>query len=146
MSMRMEELKYRIKEHEGFRDTVYYDHLGFATVGWGHLVTSEDRFTSGVTYPEAILEEVFEEDFAKAKEGADELCKDLSINYIARGVIIEMCFQLGKTGVSKFKKMFEALQQQDYITASEEMLDSKWSEQTPQRAKSLSYIMRSSNK
>jgi len=142
----MEELKYRIKEHEGFRDTVYYDHLGNATVGWGHLVTSEDNFTSGVTYPEEVLEQVFEKDFAKAKEGADELCRDLSINYIARGVIIEMCFQLGKTGVSKFKKMFAALQTEDYTTASEEMLDSKWFEQTPVRAKSLSYIMRSSHK
>jgi GH24 family phage-related lysozyme (muramidase) len=142
----MEELKYRIKEHEGFRDTVYYDHLGNATVGWGHLVTSEDNFTSGVTYPEEVLEQVFEKDFAKAKEGADELCRDLSINYIARGVIIEMCFQLGKTGVSKFKKMFEALQTEDYTAASEEMLDSKWYEQTPVRAKSLSYVMRSSNK
>jgi lysozyme len=146
MSTRMEELKYRIKEHEGFRDTVYYDHLGNATVGWGHLVTSEDNFTSGVTYPEEVLEQVFEKDFAKAKEGADELCRDLSINYIARGVIIEMCFQLGKTGVSKFKKMFTALQTEDYTTASEEMLDSKWFEQTPVRAKSLSYIMRSSHK
>lgn len=146
MSTRMEELKYRIKEHEGFRDTVYYDHLGNATVGWGHLVTSEDNFTSGVTYPEEVLEQVFEKDFAKAKEGADELCRDLSINYIARGVIIEMCFQLGKTGVSKFKKMFAALQTEDYTTASEEMLDSKWFEQTPVRAKSLSYIMRSSHK
>ena len=146
MSTRMEELKYRIKEHEGFRDTVYYDHLGNATVGWGHLVTSDDNFTSGVTYPEEVLEQVFEQDFAKAKEGADELCQGLPINYIARGVIIEMCFQLGKTGVSKFKKMFAALQTEDYTTASEEMLDSKWYEQTPVRAKSLSYIMRSSNK
>ena len=146
MSTRMEELKYRIKEHEGFRDTVYYDHLGNATVGWGHLVTSEDNFTSGVTYPEEVLEQVFEKDFAKAKEGADELCRNLPINYIARGVVIEMCFQLGKTGVSKFKKMFAALQTEDYTTASEEMLDSKWFEQTPVRAKSLSYIMRSSNK
>jgi GH24 family phage-related lysozyme (muramidase) len=84
MSTRMEELKYRIKEHEGFRDTVYYDHLGNATVGWGHLVTSEDNFTSGVTYPEEVLEQVFEKDFAKAKEGADSLCKDLPINYIAK--------------------------------------------------------------
>jgi lysozyme len=74
------------------------------------------------------------------------LCRDLPINYIARGVIIEMCFQLGKTGVSKFKKMFAALQTEDYTTASEEMLDSKWFEQTPVRAKSLSYIMRSSHK
>jgi lysozyme len=146
MSTRMEELKYRIKEHEGFRDTVYYDHLGNATVGWGHLVTSEDNFTSGVTYPEEVLEQVFEKDFAKAKEGADSLCKDLPINYIARGVLIEMCFQLGVTGVSKFRNMFEALKIPDYNKASEEMLDSKWYEQTPARAKSLSYIMRSSDK
>ena len=146
MSTRMEELKYRIKEHEGFRDTVYYDHLGNATVGWGHLVTSEDNFTSGVTYPEEVLEQVFEKDFAKAKEGADSLCKDLPINYIARGVLIEMCFQLGVNGVSKFRNMFEALKIPDYNKASEEMLDSKWHEQTPARAKSLSYIMRSSDK
>jgi len=146
MFMTMEELKYRIKEHEGFRDTVYYDHLGNATVGWGHLVTSEDNFTSGVTYPEEVLEQVFNKDFTKAKEGADQLCQGLSINYIAKGVVVEMCFQLGMTGVSKFKKMFEALQEEDYITASEEMLDSKWYEQTPARAKSLSYVMRSSNK
>ena len=57
-----------------------------------------------------------------------------------------MCFQLGKTGVSKFYKMFEALKEEDYKTASEQMLDSKWHEQTPSRAKGLSYIMRSSNK
>lgn len=146
MFTRMEELKYRIKEHEGFRDTVYYDHLGNATVGWGHLVTSEDNFTSGVTYPEEILEELFNKDFNQAKEGADQLCKSLPINYIARGVVIEMCFQLGMTGVSKFKNMFKALETEDYKTASEEMLDSKWYEQTPSRAKGLSYIMKSSNK
>jgi lysozyme len=92
------------------------------------------------------LEQVFEKDFAKAKEGADSLCKDLPINYIARGVLIEMCFQLGVTGVSKFRNMFEALKIPDYNKASEEMLDSKWYEQTPARAKSLSYIMRSSDK
>jgi GH24 family phage-related lysozyme (muramidase) len=68
MSTRMEELKYRIKEHEGFRDTVYYDHLGNATVGWGHLVTSEDNFTSGVTYPEEVLEQVFEKILPKPKK------------------------------------------------------------------------------
>jgi GH24 family phage-related lysozyme (muramidase) len=115
----MEELKYRIKEHEGFRDTVYQDHLGNSTIGWGHLVTSDDNFQVGITYPEEVLEAVFEKDFKRAREGADQLCKDIPVNYIVRGVIQK---------------------------ASEEMLDSKWHEQTPARAKSLSYIMRSSNK
>jgi lysozyme len=57
-----------------------------------------------------------------------------------------MCFQLGVNGVSKFRNMFEALKIPDYNKASEEMLDSKWHEQTPARAKSLSYVMRSSDK
>jgi hypothetical protein len=56
MFMKMEELKYRIKEHEGYRDTVYQDHLGFATIGWGHLITSDDNFQVGITYPEELLE------------------------------------------------------------------------------------------
>jgi GH24 family phage-related lysozyme (muramidase) len=93
MFTKMEELKYRIKEHEGYRDTVYQDHLGNATIGWGHLVTSDDNFQVGITYPEELLEKVFEKDFQRAKEGADSLCKDLPINYIARGVLIEMCFK-----------------------------------------------------
>jgi GH24 family phage-related lysozyme (muramidase) len=77
----MEELKYRIKEHEGFRDTVYQDHLGNATVGWGHLVTSDDNFQVGITYPEEVLEAVFEKDFKRAREGADQLCKDIPYSW-----------------------------------------------------------------
>ena len=43
-----EELKERIKEHEGFRSYVYKDSLGFATIGYGHLVTKEDNYEEGV--------------------------------------------------------------------------------------------------
>lgn len=142
MFTRMEELKNRIKKHEGFRDTVYYDHLGNATVGYGHLVTSDDNFKSGVTYDKELLEEVFEKDFDYAKQAADRISKDLPISYIARGVLIEMCFQLGEAGVSKFKKMLGALQIPNYDTAADEMLDSKWHQETPKRCEELSEIMR----
>jgi GH24 family phage-related lysozyme (muramidase) len=105
----MEELKYRIKEHEGFRDTIYQDHLGNATVGWGHLVTSDDNFQVGITYPEEVLEAVFEKDFKRAREGADQLCKDLPVNYIVRGVIVEMCLSsVVKTGAEVFQNRQES--------------------------------------
>ena len=42
--MSYEDLKEKIKEHEGFRDQVYKDSLGFATIGYGHLVLSTDPF------------------------------------------------------------------------------------------------------
>jgi len=51
----MEEIKERIKQHEGFRDTVYSDSLGFATIGYGHLVLPSDNFVEGVTYDKETL-------------------------------------------------------------------------------------------
>ena len=54
-----------------------------------------------------------------------------------------MVFQLGIGGVSKFKKMWEALSKGDYGEASFQMMDSRWAKQTPKRAESLSAIMRS---
>ena len=54
-----------------------------------------------------------------------------------------MVFQLGMGGVSKFKKMWKALKQNNYQIASEEMLDSRWAKQTPKRAEELSNVMKS---
>ena len=58
----------------------------------------------------------------------------------AEEVIIEMCFQLGYR-VAKFKKMWEALKKEDYVTASKEMLDSNWHKQTPKRCEELAREM-----
>ena len=61
-----ESLKERIKEHEGFRNIVYKDSLGFATIGYGHLVTTEDNYEEGIEYSIEELEAVFEDDFESA--------------------------------------------------------------------------------
>ena len=53
-----------------------------------------------------------------------------------------MVFQLGKTGVSKFKNMWKALSEKNYIGASYEMLDSRWAKQTPNRAKAMANLMK----
>ena len=138
-----EDLKSRIKKHEGFLSKVYLDILGKATIGYGHLLTEEDDFVEGVIYDKDILEALFEKDFNKAVHGAEELLKGYDIALVAKEVIIEMVFQLGKTGVSKFKKMFEALKEHDYSRAAAEMLNSAWYRQTPSRCEELSNIMKS---
>ena len=142
----MEEIKQRIKEHEGFRDTVYSDSLGFATIGYGHLVLPTDNFVEGTTYDKETLEEVFDNDFKIAHDSANELLTDIEHNHIVKGVIIEMCFQLGKPRVMKFKKMWEALKNNDLETASKEMIDSNWHKQTTKRCESLANVMRNANK
>ena len=137
------DLKARIKKHEGYRDTIYKDSLGFSTIGYGHLVLQTDRYEKGVTYRKKDLEKVFDTDFNTAKSNANQLIKGLPIHHHAKCVIIEMVFQLGIGGVSKFKKMWKALKQNNYQIASEEMLDSRWAKQTPKRAEELSNVMKS---
>jgi len=142
--MDYEEIKKRIKKHEGFISKIYLDSLRKATIGYGHLITEKDNFKEGIEYSIEELEEVFNKDFNKAVEGANELTSHLSLVLATvKGVIIEMVFQLGKTGVSKFKKFFEALNNQDYNEAANQMLDSNWYKQTPKRCIELSEIIRS---
>ena len=140
--MNLQIIKDRIKKHEGYRDIIYTDSLGYKTIGYGHLVI-EDGFIPGVQYSKKELEEVFEKDFAIAVQGANKLLGDFDINDDAFGVVVEMCFQLGFPRVLKFKFFLAALQKQDYEKAAEEMLLSKWHEQTPARCQELSNIMRS---
>ena len=142
----MEEIKQRIKEHEGYRDTVYSDSLGFATIGYGHLVLPTDNFVEGVTYDKETLEEVFDNDFKIAVDSARDLLRDIEHNYIIFGVLVEMCFQLGKPKVSKFNKMFIALKEKNLDKASDEMINSRWHKQTPKRCESLANIMKNANK
>lgn len=142
--MSLEGLKIRIKVHEGFRDTVYEDSLGKATIGYGHLVTYKDKFEPNKKYPKDMLDQLFEEDFQEAVNNADYFIKsnDLEICDMARQIIIEMVFQLGIGNVNKFKNMIKALKEQDYKTAGDEMINSRWYKQTKERCQKLADFMR----
>ena len=142
--MNMDRLLKSVKEHEGYRNKVYLDSLGKRTVGVGHLCV-EDFWVGDREYSEDMLMNILKYDLKNAIEGAERLLKDCRIlDSLAREIVIEMVFQLGETGVSKFKNMLKALKEgPDYKTAAIEMLDSRWAKQTPNRAKKMSDSMRS---
>ena len=138
-----EELKEQIKEHEGFVPRTYKDSLGKRTIGFGHLCVEPEQWDDDKEYTREELERVFDKDFDEALKNAESLIGQRSINFIAKQVIIEMVFQLGIGGVGKFKKMWSALDSEDYGEASFQMMDSLWAKQTPNRAEKLSQKMRS---
>jgi len=143
--MEMSRLLKSVKEHEGYRNKVYLDSLGKRTVGVGHLCV-EDFWEDGKEYEEKFLLTILEHDLKSAIKSAEELCSDCpDLDDLAKETIIEMVFQLGETGVSKFRNMWKALQQNppSYSVAATEMLDSRWAKQTPNRAKEMSDHMRS---
>ena len=143
--MNLERLMESVKKHEGYRNKVYLDTLGKRTVGVGHLCV-EDFWEDDKEYEEKFLMEVLADDLQNAIKGARELKEEHSctdIDEIAQEILVEMVFQLGKNGVSKFKNMWKALSEHNYTGASYEMLDSKWAKQTPNRAKSMAELMKS---
>ena len=127
-----------VKQHEGFRNSVYRDTLGKRTVGYGHLCV-EDHWEDNKAYEKKYLEDILEKDLQSAINQTHEKCKDLKISDDAKSLICEMIFQLGGHGVSKFRNMWKALQEDppNYEEASIQMLDSRWAKQTPNRAQEM---------
>jgi len=139
--MNMDRLLQSVKKHEGYRNKVYKDTLGKRTVGVGHLCV-EDFWEDNKEYPEEMLMNILKDDLKNAIQGSQRLLAECPVlDDLAEEIIIEMVFQLGETGVSKFKNMIKALKIPDYQTAAIEMLDSRWAKQTPERAASMSAEM-----
>ena len=138
-----EEVKEEIKACEGYVNKIYKCSEGFDTIFYGHKVLPEDTYEHDVEYSKEIGEEVFEKDFQRTLDAAERLIADRPINNTAKEVIINMVYQIGEGGVSKFKNMWKALDNEDYGEASFQMLDSLWAKQTPARAGKLSGKMRS---
>jgi lysozyme len=141
--MNMDRLLESVKKHEGYRNKVYLDTLGKRTVGVGHLCV-EDFWEDDKEYEEKFLMTILEHDLQSAIKGAKDLMQEhgcMDIDEVAEEIIIEMVFQLGKTGVSKFRNMWKHLSALEYASAASEMLDSRWAKQTPNRAQSMSADM-----
>ena len=142
--MNMDRLLESVKKHEGYRNKVYLDTLGKRTVVVGHLCV-EDFWEDDKEYEEDFLMDILKKDLQEAIRGARSLMEEhdcTDIDEQAEELLIEMVFQLGMTGVSKFRKMWDALSEKNYIGASYEMLDSRWAKQTPNRAKAMAKTMK----
>lgn len=126
-------LRDRIKKHEGCVTVPYYDSEGIMTVGIG-------RNLQAVPFSEDEIELMFSNDLRRARAGAKTFECYVDLDPMRQGVLTEMVFQMGVNGVSKFKKFLIAANNHDWATAAEEMLDSKWAKQTPERAKSLAKL------
>jgi len=129
----METLKERIKRHEGCRLRPYKDSEGILTVGYG-------RNLEDVTFSQGEVDLMFENDFSRAKQYAETFIVYEFLNEARRGVLIEMVFQMGSR-VRKFRRFLAAALAGDFERAHDEMLDSKWHDQTPARCERLALIM-----
>ena len=148
------ELKTKIKKHEGYRDHIYLDSLSIRTFGYGHMVLDTDDLVEDTTYPIEVAEAYFDKDFNIALQDAEKLIEkeileptegNTELNDNQKSCIIQMCYQLGGPRTSKFKKMWQALREGDALTASAEIIDSRWHAQTPGRCEEVAAEMSGSS-
>lgn len=126
--------KARIRQHEGSRNKPYKDSLGITTIGIG-------RNLETVGLSDSEIEYLFNNDFDAATQAASKLPVWEGLDEVRRGVLVEMVFQMGYSGVKKFVNTLGAVGRKDWPAAYAGMLGSKWARQTPGRAKRLAEIM-----
>lgn len=139
-------IKEDLIRHEGYKREIYLCSEGHPTFGVGHLITKEDmecEWPLGTPITDDRILAVFEEDFLDALEDAESLVEGLynKPDAVVR-VLVNMAFNIGRSRLSKFKKMLHAIEEGDYHKAADEMEDSKWYHQVGRRSKELVNIMR----
>jgi len=129
----------QIKRHEGLVLHAYKDSLGFLTIGYGRLIDKAKH--GGIS--EAEAEYLLQNDVSivlaalhKNIPFFDNLCVQ------RQAVLVNMAFQMGISGVQKFKKTLSLVEVGDYNGAADNMLKSLWAKQTPNRAAEMAEQMR----
>ncbi len=110
---------------------------GFMTIGYGRNIQA-----NGISENEA--ERMLINDLTSCVALLERNVKFWEKHNDARqSVLIDMCFNMGWGKLSQFKKMFAALEQEDYSEAARQMKDSKWYKDVGRRADTLIESMRS---
>jgi lysozyme len=136
--MDLEKLREQLIRHEGLRLRPYRCPAGKLTIGVGRNL--ED---CGISRDEAML--LLTNDI---REAADDV-----VNIIGMGVwdrltdarqrvLVDMRFNLGPGGFRGFKRMIQAVRDQRWEDAANEMIDSNWARQVTSRANRLAAMMR----
>ena len=146
----------QLKVHEGFEANYYQCTAGKKTIGYGRNV-EDNPFSSKEL---ALLGRCEFDETPMTEDEAEQLLvidvnevtvliKDHlpwdELNSARQAVCINMAFNLGVTGLFKFKNMMRAIRKQCYREAAIEMLDSRWANQVGSRADDLAQQMNAGN-
>jgi len=135
-------LRAELVADEGSVLKVYKDHLGYYTVGVGHLIIpSDEEWGVGVGTPitQTRADELLFYDLNNVLKECEE---NFHQNWElwpeeVKLIIANMAFNLGLPKLKAFQLMLTAINAEDYKTASKEGLDSRWAKQVYNRARRL---------
>jgi lysozyme len=133
----LQKVKDQLLRHEGLKLKPYRCPAGKLTIGVGRNL--ED---CGISQKEAFI--LLENDILRCER---DLMGHIPITYIElnetrKSVLLNMCFNLGISGLMEFKNTLAFIGSGDFERAANGMLASKWAKQVGRRAIELSELMR----
>ncbi len=120
--------------HEAIKLKPYRDSAGKLTIGIGRNL--DDK---GITREEAIF--LCKNDIQAAISQLERYDWYNSLDDIRKKVLLDMAFNLGVSGLLKFKKMIKAIEEKNFVCAGKEMKDSQWAKEVKTRADRLISMM-----
>lgn len=122
-----------LRNEEGVRYKPYKDHLGYWTIGVGHLIDPR-KGAEWIEGPltDAQVDALLDEDIAKVERGLPEWMREL--DPVRYAVMVDMAFQMGVAGLMGFKNTLRFVMEGNYTQAADNMQQSLWYRQTPNRA------------
>ena len=136
--MNIEQLRKELEVDEGVKYEIYNDHLGYPTFGIGHLVRDSDPEAGaalGTPVSKDRVIEAFNQDVETVLNDCTILYGDFNeLPEEAQLIIANMMFNLGRPRLTKFKGMKAGVDARDWKKAADEMIDSAWYRQVPNRA------------
>ena len=142
----IEQLREELMADEGCMYSVYLDHLGLKTVGIGHLCRAGDPESDmevGAPISEERVMELFDKDMSWTFRDCIRLLPEFNdLPDEVRMIVANMMFNLGAKRLSGFSRLLAAIEREDWNSAADEMVDSRWHKQVPERSGRLIQRMR----
>ena len=144
--MDIEQLRKELEADEGCKYETYMCTQNKVTGGIGHMITEwdDEKYTEvGVEIPEEQVKAWFDKDIENVISDCKNLYDDFDfLPEEAQLVISNMMFNLGRNRLGAFVGMKFGVDSRDWNKAADEMIDSRWYKQVPNRAGRLVKRMR----
>ena len=131
----------KIKMEEGDKAVMYKCTAGKWTIGAGINLEAQEMPQRVRDLWLSIIVESLEYDL-QARFLRDTVMNFYGFRADVKLVLMDMAYQMGITGLFKFKNMLSAIKEGDYSRAADELLDSNYARQTQNRANRNADLLR----
>ena len=136
--MQIDEIAEALKAEEGFSEHCYMCTAGAHTIGYGRNIDS----SGGIGITEAEADYLLRNDIMLTADEVRRWNWFAELDAARQSVVVQLAFQLGMPRRSKFEKRLEAISQGNFERAADELLDSLFARQVPNRAERLALKLR----